>query len=138
MSSGDGTILEAAFIDPSYSYPPAEGQGRHAIELQATPHLLQKVEPDNEETKSLATQSSSVASINSGDMSVTRAPIRAEEKLRKHKLKISKTQQSEVVTYRGCLFFKCCKTVETGDEILEYATEEPDDIDIEEAREKAV
>jgi hypothetical protein len=28
-------ILEAAFVDPAYSWPPAEGQGKNAIELQA-------------------------------------------------------------------------------------------------------
>jgi hypothetical protein len=36
-----GTILEAAFVDPAYSWPPADGAGRNAIELQASIDLLQ-------------------------------------------------------------------------------------------------
>jgi len=35
-----GTILEAAFVDPAYSWPPAEGQGRNAIELAASSALM--------------------------------------------------------------------------------------------------
>ena len=35
-----GTILEAAFVDPAYSWPPAEGQGRNAIELTASSALM--------------------------------------------------------------------------------------------------
>ena len=35
-----GTILEAAFVDPAYSWPPAEGQGKNAIELQASTALM--------------------------------------------------------------------------------------------------
>ena len=37
-----GTILEAAFVDPAYQWPPAEGQGKNAIELQASLQLLTK------------------------------------------------------------------------------------------------
>jgi hypothetical protein len=36
-----GTILEAAFVDPAYTWPPAEGQGKNAIELQASVKLLE-------------------------------------------------------------------------------------------------
>lgn len=35
-----GTILEAAFVDPAYSWPPKDGEGRNAIELQASVLLL--------------------------------------------------------------------------------------------------
>jgi hypothetical protein len=35
-----GTVLEAAFVDPAYTWPPAEGEGRNAIELQASLSLL--------------------------------------------------------------------------------------------------
>lgn len=35
-----GTVLEAAFVDPAYNWPPAEGEGRNAIELQASLSLL--------------------------------------------------------------------------------------------------
>jgi hypothetical protein len=30
----NGTILEAAFVDPAYSWPPADGEGKNAVELQ--------------------------------------------------------------------------------------------------------
>jgi len=43
---GAGTILEAAFVDPAYSWPPEEGVGKNAIELQASTALLLNVEPD--------------------------------------------------------------------------------------------
>ena len=39
--SSQGTILEAAFVDPAYSWPPSEGQGKNAIELQASAALLE-------------------------------------------------------------------------------------------------
>ncbi len=35
-----GTVLEAAFVDPAYNWPPAEGEGRNAIELEASMTLL--------------------------------------------------------------------------------------------------
>jgi hypothetical protein len=35
-----GTVLEAAFVDPAYQWPPPEGEGRNAIELQASVTLL--------------------------------------------------------------------------------------------------
>jgi len=35
-----GTILEAAFVDPAYQWPPPEGEGKNAIELQASITLL--------------------------------------------------------------------------------------------------
>lgn len=35
-----GTILEAAFVDPAYSWPPKDGEGLNAIELQASVALL--------------------------------------------------------------------------------------------------
>lgn len=48
-----GTILEAAFVDPAYSWPPADGQGRNAIELQASTALIKSaggdVKEDNDE-----------------------------------------------------------------------------------------
>lgn len=43
-----GTILEAAFVDPAYPWPPAEGQGKHAIELQASTELLRSAAADGD------------------------------------------------------------------------------------------
>eukprot|EP00571_Detonula_confervacea_P011237 CAMPEP_0172298710 /NCGR_PEP_ID=MMETSP1058-20130122/1238_1 /TAXON_ID=83371 /ORGANISM="Detonula confervacea, Strain CCMP 353" /LENGTH=791 /DNA_ID=CAMNT_0013007997 /DNA_START=252 /DNA_END=2627 /DNA_ORIENTATION=- len=42
-----GTILEAAFVDPAYSWPPAEGQGKNAIELQASTALMKSAAPED-------------------------------------------------------------------------------------------
>lgn len=36
-----GNIMEAAFVDPAYPWPPVEGAGKNAIELQASIDLLQ-------------------------------------------------------------------------------------------------
>lgn len=40
----NGTVLEAAFVDPAYTWPPPEGEGRNAIELQASLSLMAQVE----------------------------------------------------------------------------------------------
>mmetsp|Transcript_5466 Transcript_5466/g.11179 ORF Transcript_5466/g.11179 Transcript_5466/m.11179 type:complete len:863 (+) Transcript_5466:27-2615(+) len=36
-----GALLEAAFVDPAYAWPPVEGVGKNAIELQASIDLLE-------------------------------------------------------------------------------------------------
>eukprot|EP00587_Corethron_hystrix_P003447 CAMPEP_0113297168 /NCGR_PEP_ID=MMETSP0010_2-20120614/143_1 /TAXON_ID=216773 ORGANISM="Corethron hystrix, Strain 308" /NCGR_SAMPLE_ID=MMETSP0010_2 /ASSEMBLY_ACC=CAM_ASM_000155 /LENGTH=840 /DNA_ID=CAMNT_0000150013 /DNA_START=155 /DNA_END=2677 /DNA_ORIENTATION=- /assembly_acc=CAM_ASM_000155 len=41
-----GTVLEAAFVDPAYMWPPEDGVGSLAIELQATEKLLEGVDHD--------------------------------------------------------------------------------------------
>lgn len=41
-----GNLLEAAFVDTAYTWPPEEGQGKNAIELQASLSLIQE-EPDD-------------------------------------------------------------------------------------------
>jgi len=48
-----GTILEAAFVDPAYSWPPAEGQGKNAIELQASTALMKSAAPRDSTTKNI-------------------------------------------------------------------------------------
>jgi hypothetical protein len=46
LDSGDdpdesfGTILEAAFVDPAYQWPPPDGEGKNAIEMQASITLM--------------------------------------------------------------------------------------------------
>jgi len=44
----NGTILEAAFVDPAYSWPPSDGEGKNAIELQASLALLHQLGDDND------------------------------------------------------------------------------------------
>jgi hypothetical protein len=45
--ASSGTILEAAFVDPAYSWPPSDGEGKNAIELQASILLLNE-DDDND------------------------------------------------------------------------------------------
>ena len=42
-----GTIFEAAFVDPAYTWPPADGQGKNAIELQASTALMKSAAPND-------------------------------------------------------------------------------------------
>jgi hypothetical protein len=53
----EGTILEAAFVDPAYPWPPVDGQGRNAIELQATIQLMQVPPPEDDERSLVTTES---------------------------------------------------------------------------------
>lgn len=46
-----GMILEAAFVDPAYTWPPMEGQGKNAIELQASIRLLDGGDDDDNASK---------------------------------------------------------------------------------------
>lgn len=48
-----GTVLEAAFVDPSYQWPPPDGVGKNAIELQASVNLFLD---DNESVKTTESQ----------------------------------------------------------------------------------
>lgn len=52
-----GTILEAAFVDPAYSWPPADGQGKNAIELQASIKLLQSNDENQDDASIFTTES---------------------------------------------------------------------------------
>lgn len=48
-----GTLLEAAFVDPAYPWPPVDGQGQNAVELQASLALL--TQNDDQEDGSVFT-----------------------------------------------------------------------------------
>mmetsp|Transcript_18388 Transcript_18388/g.24514 ORF Transcript_18388/g.24514 Transcript_18388/m.24514 type:complete len:811 (+) Transcript_18388:21-2453(+) len=94
---GPGTILVAAFVDPAYSWPPEDGQGKNAIELQASTALLlsasdtkgNDIESDDDDADSLATP--------------------PQPKLKARTKVISKT---EIVETSRCGFFRCCKNTE--------------------------
>mmetsp|Transcript_9490 Transcript_9490/g.13452 ORF Transcript_9490/g.13452 Transcript_9490/m.13452 type:complete len:770 (+) Transcript_9490:54-2363(+) len=93
----NGTILEAAFVDPAYSWPPAEGQGKNAIELQASTALLRNVDPTFEEEDL-------EDGIDPKDLKYPEPP--------KIKVKRKITTETETVTtYRG-FFLRCCKSSE--------------------------
>lgn len=49
FGNGKGTLLEAAFVDPAYSWPPADGQGKNAIELQASLKLMKHRDGDTDD-----------------------------------------------------------------------------------------
>ena len=85
-----GSILEAAFVDPGYSWPPAEGQGQNAIELQASNVLLDEIDPSNP------------LDPNDPNLIYPEPPkIRARRKI--------VTTTETTTTYRGCLW-KCCRS----------------------------
>jgi hypothetical protein len=44
-----GTVLEAAFVDPAYQWPPPDGQGKNAIELKASQSLMTELNDPNTE-----------------------------------------------------------------------------------------
>ena len=51
-SAAFGTILEAAFVDPAYQWPPPDGEGKNAIELQASISLLEEDDSSVKTTES--------------------------------------------------------------------------------------
>jgi hypothetical protein len=82
-----GIILEAAFVDPAYNWPPKEGEGVNAVELEASPYLLAKA--DNE---------------NADELKYPPAP--------KMKGKTQVVTETETYTVARCGIFKCCKSEE--------------------------
>jgi hypothetical protein len=44
-----GTVLEAAFVDPAYQWPPPDGQGKNAIELKASQSLMADLDDPTKE-----------------------------------------------------------------------------------------
>ncbi len=78
-----GTILEGAFIDPAYSWPPAEGEGKNAVEIVSKP--THETSPEEE------------------DLSYPEVPkIKARRKV---------VTETEIVEQGRCFgLFRCCKT----------------------------
>jgi hypothetical protein len=83
-----GTILEAAFVDPAYNWPPKEGEGVNAVELEASPYLLAKTEDET----------------NADELEYPPAP-----NLKGKKQVVTET---ETYTTARCGVFKCCKSEE--------------------------
>jgi hypothetical protein len=57
-AASSGTILEAAFVDPAYNWPPSDGEGKNAIELQASLVLMQDDDDDDSVQTTEATKQS--------------------------------------------------------------------------------
>jgi hypothetical protein len=85
--AGAGTILEAAFVDPAYSWPPPEGMGKNAIELEATQKLLEV-----DDNASVSTTQSEKARMRAPDPPMYKV-----------------TTTTETVSTSRCGFLKCCK-----------------------------
>jgi len=85
--AGAGTILEAAFVDPAYSWPPAEGMGKNAVELEATQKLL-----EIDDNASIHTTDSEKARMRAPDPPMYKV-----------------TTTTETVSTSRCGFLKCCK-----------------------------
>jgi len=83
---GTGTIVDGAFVDPCYCWPPEEGVGRNAIELQASTALLTNVEPGLDDLK--------------------------DPELPKIKNRTKVITETEVVTTSRCGFFRLCQKEE--------------------------
>ncbi len=83
-----GTILEAAFVDSAYSWPPNEGEGRNAVEMEADALLMAKADND----------------IKAEDLRYPTLP--------KIKTKKKVVTETEIITVSRCGFMKCCKTEE--------------------------
>lgn len=84
-----GTTLEAAFVDPAYTWPPEEGVGKNAIELQASTALLMNAGPGMEDDQYLE-----------------------EPKPPKIKNRTKVITETEVVTTSRCGFFRLCQKEE--------------------------
>ena len=104
-----GTILEGAFVDPAYPWPPAEGQGKHAIELQASTALLRSAEErDAGEDEEVSLSPSMVSSEEEGQ------DDDAQEAPKFEKKKISGVET--VVSTKGRF---CCKRIVTEEIVSE-------------------
>ncbi|KAL9186052.1 hypothetical protein ACHAXT_005290 [Thalassiosira profunda] len=95
-----GTILEAAFVDPAYSWPPAEGQGKNAIELQASTALIRSAAPDD------------MRGIDDEEVSLTPSLLSTDDEgegtgERRPKFRVKKVAGVETVTYTKGKW--CCK-----------------------------
>jgi len=84
-----GTILEAAFVDNAYNWPPREGEGSNAVELEASTLLMTKAGDSN---------------VNPQDLTYPELP--------KIKTKKRVVTETETVTMSRCGFLKCCKSDE--------------------------
>lgn len=89
QSSGkfQGTILEAAFVDPAYNWPPKEGEGANAVETSASTVLLAKAEDGDAK-----------------ELEYPPAP-----RMRRQKMLVTET---ETYTVGRCGIFKCCRSEE--------------------------
>jgi len=100
-----GTIFEAAFVDPAYTWPPAEGQGKNAIELQASTALMKSAAPNDAIDELDDDEVSLTPSLMSSDDEGTQPPRRP---------KRTTTTTTVTTQKKG---FLCCKS-STDEQII--------------------
>mmetsp|Transcript_16471 Transcript_16471/g.33132 ORF Transcript_16471/g.33132 Transcript_16471/m.33132 type:complete len:844 (+) Transcript_16471:155-2686(+) len=111
-----GTILEAAFVDPAYTWPPADGQGKNAIELQASTALIKSAAPQDAVEEEEISLSPSMMSTDDEAEGVGENEREVREpKFRKKVV----TTTREVTTSRGGIF-KCCRN--STEQVVESRT----------------
>ena len=101
-----GTVLEAAFVDPAYQWPPPDGQGKNAIELKASQALMEDLENP---TREFAKKSSSSPAWRPGQKGIKHTKTVVEER-----------------SYRG---FWCCKW-NVKNQVAEIHREDPFEVDL--------
>ncbi|KAL7491343.1 hypothetical protein ACHAWT_000718 [Skeletonema menzelii] len=98
-----GTIFEAAFVDPAYTWPPAEGQGKNAIELQASTALMRSAAPQDPIDELDDDEVSLTPSMMSSDDEGPTSPRSSSRR---------KTTQSRTATTKKKKGFRCCKSTD--------------------------
>jgi len=111
----NGTLLEAAFVDPAYGWPHADGEGKNAVELQVMEDASFETVPSTDgpvvTTTSTTTTTTRRANIfgccKSEDAVVTTeegkrmaAASSSKKKRRKHKTKNNRTVPEGILIYR--------------------------------------
>ena len=105
-----GTILEAAFVDPAYQWPPPDGQGKNAIELRASQALMKDLEDGtmefNKETQTFQKKQQPIMAPGQRGVRTTKTVV-------------------EDSSYRG---FWCCKW-DVKNQVAENIQKDPFEVD---------
>lgn len=113
-----GTLLEAAFVDPAYHWPPPDGQGKNAIELKASQSLMRDLHNPNKqfdkETQSFVPK----IKVNQNDDHIR--GLKPGQKGIRHTKTVVEDQ-----SYRG---FWCCKW-NVKNQVQENLREDPFEVD---------
>jgi hypothetical protein len=98
-----GTIFEAAFVDPAYTWPPAEGEGKNAIELQASTALMKKAAPNDR-----------IDDLDDDEVSLTPSMMSSDDegdgRSRGSRRSVQRNTTTTTTTKKG--LFRCCTSTE--------------------------
>lgn len=98
-----GTIFEAAFVDPAYTWPPAEGQGKNAIELQASTALMKSAAPND-----------AIDELDDDEVSLTPSMMSSDDEGHQPRHRSKRTTTTVTTQKKG---FLCCKS-HTDEQII--------------------